>query len=70
MSRCSQVTPRSVNTIGRVTQHAESVPKTRCVLTLVDETEPVMSCCVPCSTNRDGVHTPESVLHIVICGVQ
>ena len=28
-----------------------------CELTLVDEIEPIVSCCVPGSTNRDDGHT-------------
>ena len=26
--------------------------------------------CVPCSTNRDGVHTPESLVHTVLLGLR
>ena len=29
-----------------------------------------MSCCVPCSTNRDDVHTAESVVHIMLFGLR
>ena len=39
------------------------------VITLVDYFEPIVSCCVPCLTNRDGVHTPESVVHTVLLGL-
>ena len=29
-----------------------------------------MLCCVPCTTNRDGVHTPDSMVHTVLLGLR
>ena len=46
------------------------VPITLCLLTLVYKIEPIVSSCVPCSTNRDGVHTSESVVHAVLLGLR
>ena len=46
------------------------VPLKWCVLTLVDKIEPIVSCCVSFSTSRDGIHTPESVVHTVLLGLR
>ena len=56
--------------VEQITQHAEFYLITRNVLRLVDKIEPIVSCCVPCSTKRDGVQTPESVVHTVLLGIR
>ena len=46
------------------------LPIIQCVPTrLVENIEPIVSCCVPYSTNRDGVHTPDSLVHTVLLGI-
>ena len=47
-----------MNIIGQITKDYGLTTK-RCVVC-------IMLCSLPCSTNRDGVHTPESVVHTVL----
>ena len=42
------------NKYNRENDQICGVPITWCVLTLVRLIEPIVSCCVACSTNRDG----------------
>ena len=43
---------------------------TRRLLIRVDKIGPIVSYCVPCSTNRDVVHTQESVVNTVLLGLR
>ena len=59
---------KTINII-RTNHLTYGVLRTQCILKFADKIEPIVSCFIPCSTNHDGVHTPESVVHTVLFGL-